>query len=80
VTCKEKHTKNAKLSPSTHYSSNTLGTAGSSECYNLTKLWLLRLLGKDMKTEQLIELTSGKLNPQAAMHNLSQQMEKKDVR
>jgi hypothetical protein len=33
-----------------------------------------------MKTEQLIELTSGKLNSPTAMHNLMQQMEKKDVR
>jgi hypothetical protein len=34
----------------------------------------------DMKTEQLTELTSGKLNPPTTMHNLTQQMEKKDVR
>ena len=48
------------------------------------KIWLsyglFRLLGTDMKTEQLIELTSGKLNSPTAMHNLMQQMEKKDVR
>lgn len=30
-----------------------------------------------MKTEQLTELTSGKLNPPTTMHNRTQQMEKK---